>query len=138
MNELRGQLVLPKIVPGMSEDAADMLYGTCAKWEEEDTISRIRTLYIFTDYLQTEDGSYLPGVKIGDGKHLISELPFFFSSAASGGNIDEELEDKIEEILRTKIGLDEDLENTINRLIREKVGVGMNEDDPTQIVFTTG
>ena len=138
MNELRGQLVLPKIVPGMSKDACDLVYGTCAEWDENDAISRLRTLYIFTDYLSVDDGLYLPGLKIGDGRHLISELPFCNGSAASGGDIDDELAEKIEEILRTKISIDDDLRDAIDRILREKVGVGINEEDPTQIVFTTG
>lgn len=56
---------------------------TTAHWNEQrDLLSKENYLYIYTDYITTEDGS-IPGMKIGDGNSYLIDLPFL------SGNVSE-------------------------------------------------
>ena len=53
------------------------VYQTTEQWNSTpSTISEAGALYIWADYKQNEQGEDIPGVKIGDGKAYIIDLPF--------------------------------------------------------------
>lgn len=81
--ELRGSLTVPKRVPYMSENAAEILYGTTAEWNAKtDLISKRNTIYVYTDHVKNEEDQDVPGIKIGDGKAYVVDLPFIAASFA--------------------------------------------------------
>lgn len=64
-------------------EVADVLYGTTAEWNAKRLlISKYRTIYVYSDYKviapETEGdvATYQPGIKIGDGKAYLIDLPF--------------------------------------------------------------
>ena len=66
-----------------SNYAAEVLYGTKAEWNEKlYLISKKSTIYVYTDYKiippEEEGGvpTYVQGIKIGDGKAYLIDLPF--------------------------------------------------------------
>lgn len=42
------------------------------------------SLYIYSDY-RVVSGQNIPGIRIGDGTHLLSELPFLSGGSSGGG-----------------------------------------------------
>ena len=55
---------------------ATVLFDTTANWSAlTDTVSVKDTVYVYTDYKQTERGT-IAGVKVGDGTTYIVDLPF--------------------------------------------------------------
>lgn len=62
----------------VSEDFSlpKVIFNTTENWDADTTtVSEENTLYIYTDYQTTESGNIL-GIKIGDGKAFIVDLPF--------------------------------------------------------------
>lgn len=58
-------------------DSTVVVYrATENEWNERtELVSERNSLYIYTDHIKL-DGRIIPGIKIGDGKTLLSELPF--------------------------------------------------------------
>ena len=57
-------------------DLATVLFDTTANWSVlTDVVSVKDTIYVYTDYKQTERGT-IAGVKVGDGTTYILDLPF--------------------------------------------------------------
>lgn len=55
---------------------ATVYYNTTENWNESgDVVSEENTIYVYTDYKETESGT-IAGIKVGDGKTTISNLPF--------------------------------------------------------------
>ena len=53
------------------------VYQTTAQWNSTPpTISEAGALYIWADYKQNEQGEDIPGIKVGDGRAYIIDLPF--------------------------------------------------------------
>lgn len=53
------------------------VYQTTEQWNSTpSTISEAGALYIWADYKQNEQGEDIPGIKVGDGKAYIIDLPF--------------------------------------------------------------
>ena len=113
MNELRGHLVLPKVIEVVPENNATVLYGTTEEWESADGISDLCTFYIYTDYYTDKEGKKQPALKAGDGVSLISELPFMAGSGS--GSVTPE---------------DRDTWNN-------KVSVNLDKSDPETLSFRT-
>lgn len=66
-----------------SNYAAEVLYGTTAEWNEKlHLISTKGTFYVYTDHKiipPEEEGdvpTYVPAIKVGDGKAYLIDLPF--------------------------------------------------------------
>lgn len=62
----------------VSEDFSlpKVIFNTTENWNADTTtVSEENTLYIYTDYQTTEEGNIM-GIKIGDGKAFIVDLPF--------------------------------------------------------------
>ena len=50
---------------------------TTEEWQQVTTIvSKTGEIYVYSDYMQDEDGNNIPGFKIGDGNAFIVDLPF--------------------------------------------------------------
>jgi len=53
------------------------IYKTTEEWNNTPSIiSEEGALYIWADYTQDDEGNFIPGVKIGDGKAYVIDLPF--------------------------------------------------------------
>lgn len=64
---------------GVSEDyyLPKVYFNSTEYWTENiDIVSERNTIYVYTDYKQTEDGHYIAGVKVGDGMAYVVDLPF--------------------------------------------------------------
>lgn len=60
-----------------SEDLHIVAVKTTAEWQQVTTIvSKKGEIYVYSDYMQDEDGNDIPGFKIGDGNAYIVDLPF--------------------------------------------------------------
>lgn len=76
-----------------SEDLSlpKVLFNTTEDWNSNPTlISEKNTIYVYTDYQETEDGHSLAGFKIGDGLAYLIDLPFndtFVEQHMSDGTI---------------------------------------------------
>lgn len=61
-------------------EGSSVVSNTVAGWNrQKDLVSKKDLIYIYTDYRQeTVDGEtkYIPGVKVGDGKAYLIDLPF--------------------------------------------------------------
>lgn len=67
--------------------------GTVEEWnEDKNLLSSKDVLYIYSDYKTTEnengDEVYLPGLKWGDGKTYLIDLPFLNSGAVDDAILD--------------------------------------------------
>lgn len=63
---------------------------TTANWEEAiNFIPQKGEICIYSDRFQLEDGSYVPGIKVGDGTSFINELKFISENCISNSEIDE-------------------------------------------------
>ena len=72
---------------GGGDQKTYVVSGTTAQWAAQPTlVSEKDVLYIYTDYITTETGDTIPGIKVGDGTTLVSDLPFTASSSGSSGD----------------------------------------------------
>lgn len=54
-----------------------VLFNSTEYWTNHSSlVSEKNTIYVYTDYKQTQDGYYIAGVKVGDGSAYIVDLPF--------------------------------------------------------------
>jgi hypothetical protein len=59
---------------------------TTEGWSSKPTlVSEQDVLYIYTDYIITDVGDKIPGIKVGDGVTPVTQLPFTASSGGSSG-----------------------------------------------------
>lgn len=66
-------------------------------------ISERNIIYVYTDYKEDSEGVTHPGIKIGDGKAYIVDLPFATGFSASISGTTEETIEQITEELKTKV-----------------------------------
>lgn len=60
-------------------------YDSTENWNALDTLVPAEgSLYIYSDY-RVVSGQNVPGIRIGDGTHLLSELPFLSGGSSGGG-----------------------------------------------------
>lgn len=60
-----------------SEDLHIVAVKTTEEWQQITTIvSKKGEIYVYSDYMQDEQGNNIPGFKIGDGNAYIIDLPF--------------------------------------------------------------
>ncbi len=53
------------------------LYGTTEYWNSFPTlIGAAKTVYVYTDYEQDDQGNNIPGIKLGDGLGYLIDAPF--------------------------------------------------------------
>ena len=58
-------------------DLPKVIFNSTEYWNRYSSlISEKNTIYVYTDYKQTEDGYYIAGVKVGDGMAYVADLPF--------------------------------------------------------------
>ena len=70
---------------------------TTANWDDQpELIPEKGVLIIYTDYAQSESGEYIPGMKIGDGETMLSNLQFISQ------DMSEEIADILQDILNIK------------------------------------
>ena len=63
---------------------------TTANWEKATNfIPKVGEVCIYSDRFQLDDGTYVPGIKVGDGTSYISELEFMGDDYISNEEIDE-------------------------------------------------
>lgn len=68
---------------GADFNLGSIYYGTTAEWEAQtDLVPAQGSIYIYSDYAVGAEQS-IPGIKVGDGESLLSELAF-----ATGGSSD--------------------------------------------------
>lgn len=74
-----------------------MYFGTTAEWAARtDLVSEQNAFYVWTDYKEI-DGQYIAGMKLGDGRAYVVDLPFMdaqFQSHASNTDIHVTSEEK--------------------------------------------
>ena len=104
----------------INQDTNFILSNTTQGWNNQSSlISKSNTLYIYTDYYQSQNNN-IPGIKIGDGKAYLIDLPF----------IDSLLMDHIN---NNTIHITEDQRSFWN----EKIRCYLPYTDTENIVFTT-
>ena len=60
-----------------SEDLKIVAVKTTEEWSHvTEVVSANGEIYVYSDYMQDEDGNNIPGFKIGDGNAYIVDLPF--------------------------------------------------------------
>lgn len=104
----------------IGESQSQIFIDTTANWEKQTSLVSIRgALYIYSDY-QTEDGTDIPGIKVGDGLAYVVDLPF------------------------TDVKYSEHLADTVSHITsaertawNNKVSVVINGTAPETLVFTT-
>lgn len=63
---------------------------TTANWEKATNfIPKVGEVCIYSDRFQLDDGTYVPGIKVGDGTSYISELEFMGDEYITNEEIDE-------------------------------------------------
>ena len=64
---------------------------TTENWEKaaNSFIPKKGEVCIYLDRIQLEDGSYIPGIKVGDGSSYVNELEFMGEEYISNEEIDE-------------------------------------------------
>lgn len=76
----KGQLV-GSISTGSSGNVKIVHTGTTEYWDSQSSlVGKESNVYVYSDY-QEDSGSDVPGIKIGDGSTLLSELPFVSGNA---------------------------------------------------------
>lgn len=58
-------------------------FDTTENWKASGEVSEEHVIYVFTDYKEDPDGNAIAGIKLGDGKAYIIDLPFLDSIAAA-------------------------------------------------------
>jgi hypothetical protein len=54
-----------------------MIYHTTFEWDQMPTLkSKSGYVYVYTDHFTDDEGNEIPGIKIGNGKSYVIELPF--------------------------------------------------------------
>lgn len=54
-----------------------VIFNSTEYWNSTPSlISEQNTIYVYTDYKQTQDGYYIAGIKVGDGSAYVVDLPF--------------------------------------------------------------
>ena len=71
---------------GGSTSKTYVVSATTAEWDAQSSlISEKDVMYVYTDYTEDSSGTLLPGIKVGDGVTLLSQLPFTASSTGGSG-----------------------------------------------------
>lgn len=66
------QMSIPRVLSG-----SQIKSGTTEYWNSQiGMIGERNTLYIYTDYQKDENDNDIPGIKVGDGRAYIQDLPF--------------------------------------------------------------
>lgn len=81
-----------------SSESAEVIYRTTAEWNERRSeISKLNVMYVYTDYKTEYDennvATYIPGIKLGDGKAYVANLPFI---TGDYGALEQNLSDHIQ------------------------------------------
>lgn len=64
-------------VDGIIAGTPRIEFNTKAAWNAQTTlVGENNTIYIYTDYLQDENGKNLAGIKVGDGQAFLIDAPF--------------------------------------------------------------
>lgn len=86
-------------------------YDTTENWDSLDTlVPEEGSLYIYSDY-RVVDGQNIPGIRIGDGTSLLSELPFVSGGGSGGGSA--EVDILIQQITEINDLLEADAEGSV-------------------------
>ena len=68
---------IAQAVEGLELHRPEIYFDTTANWNAQNTlIGELNTIYIYTNYQEDEDGNSLAGVKIGDGRAFLIDIPF--------------------------------------------------------------
>lgn len=105
-------------------NGANVFFNTTENWNaNRDIIGENNCMYVYTDYKEI-DGQSIPGVKVGDGKAYLIDMPF----------LDADLEQRLDEhINNTDIHVSEQ-----DRLFwNNKVSCYLDATDNENIIFTT-
>jgi len=71
---------------GSTPQKTYVVSGTTAEWDQQASlISEKDVMYVYTDYATDDVGRSVPGIKVGDGVTLLSNLPFTASSGGGSG-----------------------------------------------------
>ena len=69
------ELVGDKLLPDFG--IPYVFYGTTEYWDGQPSLMSVeKAIYIYTDYDHDQEGNEIPGVKIGDGKAYLIDMPF--------------------------------------------------------------
>lgn len=61
-------------------NSGNILSNTKEGWDAQPSlVTEKNTIYVYTDYYQDQDGTLLPGLKIGDGNAYLIDTPFIDS-----------------------------------------------------------
>lgn len=120
-------------------NAATLLYHTEAEWDAQQALKSAKgVIYVYSDHTKIIDPSgeitIIPAIKIGDGSHYLSELPFI-----GGGGASPEIEHEVhvvETVVNNHIADDE---AHVSEEDREewgrKVSAKMDEDNPEMLII---
>ncbi len=69
-------------------DMRPIFYGTTAYWDAQWDLIAQEGVYVYTDHRTETDGegntTTIPGIKIGDGKAYLSDIPFLVDEVVQG------------------------------------------------------
>ena len=104
-----------------------ILYGTTEEWDSQrDLISTEGTVYIYSDYQTTTiDGveKTVPGIKIGDGKAYLIDIPFITQAEQA----------LFQHIANSEIHTNSSEKNFWN----QKITSFMDSEDPENLIFSS-
>lgn len=63
-------------VEGLELKMPKIKFGTTVYWNTEQIISEENTIYVYTDLRTDSQGRKIAGIRVGDGKAYLSDLPF--------------------------------------------------------------
>ena len=98
-----------------------VLYGTTEYWNlQPRLIAKEKTIYVYIDYSQDDQGNDVPGFKLGDGTSYLIDMPF----------TNQDMEDHIRDNVRHVTQEEKNLWNS-------KVRCYISADNENNLVFTT-
>ena len=69
--------VLANLIESLKLNRPEVFFNTKEGWNlQSQLIGQINTIYVYTNYQQDEQGKNIAGIKIGDGKAYLVDLPF--------------------------------------------------------------
>ena len=66
-----------KVYLGSIELTTEIYSGRAVEWDANpNLIGKRNCIYVYTDYITKQDGTLIPGLKIGDGQAYLIDTPF--------------------------------------------------------------
>lgn len=137
--------------PSGDDSSGAILYNSKAEWDaQRDLVSRKGTIYIYSDYQTADDGTggteYIPGIKVGDGKAYLIDLPV--ANPVASEQLVQQIANRVAEVVSDQIAasvitdIRADLDSTASLVTPEdrekwngKVSSTVNDDDPENLIL---